>query len=526
MLKVPVAGAQGTAPVNLKSSIRLDPATLVGLIGGFAAMIVSFTMEGGEVSGLVNSSAALIVFGGTICAAVLASPLGVVLNLPRVIAKSVASRVVDEVSLINLLASLAETARRDGLLSLEARSASINDQFLKRGIRLVVDGAEPETVREVLDLELEQMLNRHELNYGVLEAMGGFSPTMGIIGTVMGLVHVLGSLADPSNWPGDLRCLHRHFVRRRHRGPDLAAARLEAPQAKRARGGGPQSDGTGASEHPGRREPTRGPREVDGLPAAGQAHIAPGEAGEQGQDQGGSSLMSFGKHRRSSGHGNSERWLLTYADLITLLLAFFVLMYGISTSDLAKFRRLALSMRQVFNPGAITGELSKPAVDGPPTDFAGGALSEDLSFIRAEIETFVTTEGMEGSVEVALRPEGIAIVISDAAIFASGRAELGERAIPVLNKVAQLLTSVPNEVRVEGHTDDLPTDGTGYPTNWSLSAARAVSVTRYLTEVAGIDPARVCAAAFGEFRPVAPNDTPEGRGKNRRAEILIIYPNY
>lgn len=235
--------------------------------------------------------------------------------------------------------------------------------------------------------------------------------------------------------------------------------------------------------------------------------------------------MSSGAGRASGkgAGGNHERWLLTYADLITLLLAFFVLMYGISTSDLEKFRRLALSMRQVFNPGQVTGDLYSPAVEGPPTEFAGGSLSEDFSFIKTEIAALVEQEQLRDTVGVVLREEGIAIVLSDTAVFASGRAELSERAIPVLNQVALIVRGLPNKVRVEGHTDDLPPEGTGYADNWSLSTARAVSVVRYLSEVAGVQPARLTAAGYAHYRPIASNDTPQGRAKNRRAEILIVY---
>ncbi|MHB1413659.1 MAG: flagellar motor protein MotB [Chloroflexota bacterium] len=225
-----------------------------------------------------------------------------------------------------------------------------------------------------------------------------------------------------------------------------------------------------------------------------------------------------------SGGGNSERWLLTYSDLITLLLAFFVVMYSMSNADLEKFRQLSASMRQAFSPSTLTSSPSQPTTDGPSTEVPGGALSEDFAFVKAEMENFALENGLEGSITVELRPEGMAIVLSDNAIFASGRAELGERSYPILDKVAELLATMPNEVRVEGHTDDLPADSAGYPTNWDLSAGRAVSVVRYLTELAGLDPHRLMAAACSEYRPIAVNDTPQGRGRNRRAEILIIYP--
>src|SRR5512133_3915190 len=129
---------------------------------------------------------------------------------------------------------------------------------------------------------------------------------------------------------------------------------------------------------------------------------------------------------RKGGHGaNSERWLLTYSDLITLLLAFFVLMYGISNSDLQKFRRLASSMRQAFTPGVSTTQPAQK-LDGPPTDQTGGSISDDLAFFEAELSSFAAEQGLAGSVAVDLRPEGIAVVLANNTVFASGYAELGD----------------------------------------------------------------------------------------------------
>lgn len=198
MLKAPVAEAQGASPASLQNRVQIDPGTVIGLVAGLGSVVYSYVMEGGELGGLFNLPALLIVFGGTLGAATVSSPLSLVLSLPRILVKAVMSKAVDELALIGVLIGLAETARREGLLALENMSSGLGDPFLQRGIQMVVDGAEPETVREVLELDLEQMAARHERSYGLLEAMGGFAPTMGIIGTVMGLVHVLGSLSDPS----------------------------------------------------------------------------------------------------------------------------------------------------------------------------------------------------------------------------------------------------------------------------------------------------------------------------------------
>jgi len=170
--------------------------TIVGLILGFGAMMVSNILEGGSPASLINLPGAVIVFGGTIGVAFVAFPPRTVLGLPRTIMQIFKHKLPDPVQLISLIVELADKARRQGLLSLE--EGKINDPFLRKGLQLVVDGTDAETVRQLLDVEIERMSQRHASAYAILEAMGGYAPTMGIIGTVMGLVSVLSHAEDPS----------------------------------------------------------------------------------------------------------------------------------------------------------------------------------------------------------------------------------------------------------------------------------------------------------------------------------------
>lgn len=198
MLDATVSPADRGRVSSVQVTTSVDPATVAGLVLGLGALVVAFLLDGGHLNALINPTAAMIVFGGTIGATLASFPYKQIFNLPRLIARTVMTRAIDSSSTIELLANLADTARRDGLLALEGSSALLGDRFMQRGIELVVDGADPETVREVLDVEIERMQARHAANYGVLEQMGGFAPTMGIIGTVMGLIHVLGSMEDAS----------------------------------------------------------------------------------------------------------------------------------------------------------------------------------------------------------------------------------------------------------------------------------------------------------------------------------------
>ncbi len=176
----------------------MDITTLLGILLGFGAMIASVFIEGGELTALINISGAVIVFGGTLGATLTSHPMRTVKKLPKLIALAFKGQPDKPEELIDFFVDLASQARREGLLSLEERAQSIEDPFLKKGIMLVVDGVDPKMVREILHAEKNSMIHRHQEGYSMLEAMGGFAPTMGIIGTVMGLVHVLSSLEDPS----------------------------------------------------------------------------------------------------------------------------------------------------------------------------------------------------------------------------------------------------------------------------------------------------------------------------------------
>lgn len=175
----------------------MDLALVIGFILGFGSLLGAFIIEGGNPVQLANISATMIVIGGTIGATLIAHPMDLVFSLPKLIIKALTGRPPDGAQVINILVEFAQKARKEGLLSLERDVDALKDPFMKRGLMLVVDGVEPETVKEILENDLEAMAKRHERGYAMLEAMGGYAPTMGIIGTVMGLVSVLSHLSSP-----------------------------------------------------------------------------------------------------------------------------------------------------------------------------------------------------------------------------------------------------------------------------------------------------------------------------------------
>lgn len=177
----------------------MDLATIIGLAGGLVIIGIVMIMDGGSPAELfAHPSAILLIIGGSLMATTITTSLKTLLSLPTLIQQALKVNKFDELGSIELLVKLADKARRDGLLSLEDEAKKITDKFLQRGIMMVVDGIDPAQVRDILEVTVEQMKARHHVGIGFFASAGGFSPTFGIIGTVMGLINVLKQLDDPS----------------------------------------------------------------------------------------------------------------------------------------------------------------------------------------------------------------------------------------------------------------------------------------------------------------------------------------
>lgn len=176
----------------------MDIATILGIIIGLAAMIGGFLWEGGQLGGLMQLASAVIVFGGTLAAVMISFPIAKLKTVPRALALAFASKQQDEGELIEDLVGMSMTARREGVLALEQKASEHEDPFLREGIQLIVDGTEQSMVKQIMDLEIDSIQYKYEGYAKIFESAGGYAPTMGIIGTVMGLIHVLGSLTEPT----------------------------------------------------------------------------------------------------------------------------------------------------------------------------------------------------------------------------------------------------------------------------------------------------------------------------------------
>lgn len=176
----------------------MDIATLGGILLALVSLIVAFSGEGGALGSLVQPTAALIVFGGTIGATVASTTMRQILSVGKYLKVAFFYKGEDPLDIIESLVSLATTARREGILALEEQVESFQDEFLQKGIQSIVDGVDPELVKTMLTTELDYIEERHKAGAKVFEMAGGYAPTLGIIGTVMGLVHVLGNLKNVS----------------------------------------------------------------------------------------------------------------------------------------------------------------------------------------------------------------------------------------------------------------------------------------------------------------------------------------
>jgi chemotaxis protein MotA len=175
----------------------VDVSTVLGLIVAIGSLVLGFLLEGGHLGGLVNISAALIVFGGTFGATCISLPMTQILSIPALLRQVIFSPALKPQEAIHQLVALSKVARRNGLLALQSEMEKVSDPFLRRALQLVVDGNDPEDVHHTLELELLAQERRHAGGEAVFASMGGYAPTLGVLGTVMGLVHMLAQLDEP-----------------------------------------------------------------------------------------------------------------------------------------------------------------------------------------------------------------------------------------------------------------------------------------------------------------------------------------
>jgi len=230
---------------------------------------------------------------------------------------------------------------------------------------------------------------------------------------------------------------------------------------------------------------------------------------------------------------NHERWLVSYADFITLLFAFFVVMYSISSVNDGKYRVLSDTLIAAFNTppksvapisvgktttsDRVSLDTKVSLIDIKPIQTS---KAQTLSKIKNNLEKNFKTLINDKSVKVTQYDDWISVEMDASIIYTSGSSNLEIDAIPILQNLARILAPLSNEIEVEGHTDNIPIHNVFYPTNWELSAARAARVVNLFAN-SGVNPTRLTASGFGEFRPLVSNKTNKGRKTNRRVNVVI-----
>lgn len=225
---------------------------------------------------------------------------------------------------------------------------------------------------------------------------------------------------------------------------------------------------------------------------------------------------------------NHERWLVSYADFITLLFAFFVVLFASSQADKKKQAQVADAMKSaftelaVFDPRAKNLAVVASSVSNPSVFFPSEQTLEDLKrsidrMVREQVDHGRLTAG---SVTTRIAPDGLVISLHDAGFFASGSAEVNPASLHILTTIVAALPDRP--VRIEGHTDNVPIHTLQFATNWELSTARASAIARFILDRGSLDPTKLSAAGYAEFHPVAKNDTEAGRTQNRRVDIILL----
>ncbi len=244
--------------------------------------------------------------------------------------------------------------------------------------------------------------------------------------------------------------------------------------------------------------------------------------------------------KKSTEHANNERWLVSYADFITLLFAFFVILYASSNRDSEKLKKVGESIEKAFGGSAMQGNTSggsSIAPFDPASQMGGGAIDlpnpntkpktqEELKKLSEELEQTVILElgkkPEDEKMQIFMDERGLVVRLMANDFFLPSEASVRKEAIPVLDRMAKILKTENHQIRIEGHTDSSKLINENYASNWELSTARATWVVRYLIKKFEFDPMRLEAAGLAEFHPIAPNDTEQGRAKNRRVEIIVL----
>jgi chemotaxis protein MotB len=239
---------------------------------------------------------------------------------------------------------------------------------------------------------------------------------------------------------------------------------------------------------------------------------------------------------RRKNHISRDRWLVSYADFITLLFALFVVLFAFAKADQKKQIQVAAAIETAFHSLGIMPDTThhpyKAANGGDTTDIAAIVMSQnvisparvknDLEILHHALEQSLSKQVAAHAVSMKMGKDGLVISLREAGFFSSGSATPKPESLPTLRQIAASLDRTPYDLRIEGHTDNIPIHTAEFDSNWELSAARATHIARIFIDLKTVPPDRISAAGYAEFHPVASNNTPEGRAENRRVDLVVL----
>jgi chemotaxis protein MotB len=239
---------------------------------------------------------------------------------------------------------------------------------------------------------------------------------------------------------------------------------------------------------------------------------------------------------RRKGNISRDRWMVSYADFITLLFAFFVVMYAFAKADQKKQMQVSAAIDSGFSSlGVFHDATSSPAEGAARAQTATpmnivmnenvlspARVKDDLEHVRRELEQKLSSQVSTHTISIQMGRDGLVISLREAGFFSSGSATPKPESLPVLRQIAASLGHTLYDLRIEGHTDNIPIHTTEFDSNWELSSARATRIARFFIDLNTISPERISAAGYAEFHPVAGNDTADGRAENRRVDLVVL----
>lgn len=242
--------------------------------------------------------------------------------------------------------------------------------------------------------------------------------------------------------------------------------------------------------------------------------------------------MRRGRKKRAEPEKN-DRWMITYSDLITLLLIFFIILYSMSEVERSKFNSLVESLKNAFQTKTVESapeatdfgiDINHIKLPDPPITPKAPHESEDqLDELYQKLQSYIQEHNLSMKMSLVDIPRGVQITFKDSVLFDLGKARLKGQAYPVLKDVGELLKTVRSPISIEGHTDNLPiVYADKFASNWELSTARSQSVRQYLQNKKGLEPGRMRVVGYGEYHPKAPNDSRTHRAENRRVNIVVL----